>query len=106
MKREIKENLLVFSVKLFGNVGFPVHGDGLKKSLVTETNRRGKLTESDSEREEEEDRRSKWSFRVFSSLSLYMELTKLFVSLKVERGVLLLNGNKIVIRKFIYALTL
>jgi hypothetical protein len=104
MKREIKENLLVFSVKLFGNVGFPVHGDGLKKSLVTETNRRGKLTENDSEREEEEDRRSKWSFRVFSSLS--MELTKLFVSLKVERGVLLLNGNKIVIRKFIYALTL
>jgi hypothetical protein len=73
MKREIKENLLVFSVKLFGNVGFPVHGDGLKKSLVTETNRRRKLTESENEREEEEDRRSKWSFCVFSSLS--MELT-------------------------------
>jgi len=59
-KGKLRRNLLVFSVKLFGNVGLSVHGDCFRN----ESERK----EEEEEEEEEEDPRSNWSFDALSPL--------------------------------------
>lgn len=62
-KGKLRRNLLVFGVKLFGNVGLSVHGDCFKNESERE------VEENEGERkEEEEDPRSNWSFDAFSPL--------------------------------------